>query len=99
MKKSWAYFLERVVFNVIFLNTGPSVPLHEIWSKSKRKRLRLVSLFRLGVGTLSLPKRNRVCSTLCDLYLSVVLATSDGEVNEKGEGTLRDAYYLNRLLL
>ena len=30
--------------------------------------------------------------TLCALYLTVFLARDDGGVNEKGEGTLRDAY-------
>ena len=36
--------------------------------------------------------RRRVRRTLCDLYLSIFLARSGGEVYEKGEGTLCDAY-------
>ena len=42
---------------------------------------------------MSLSLRRRVRRTLYDLYLSVFHARSDGKVDEKGEGTFRDAYF------
>ena len=42
---------------------------------------------------MSVSLRRRVRRTLHDLYLSVFHARSDGKVDEKGEGTFRDAYF------
>ena len=42
---------------------------------------------------MSVSLRRRVRRTLYDLYLSAFLAGSDGEVDEKGEGRFRDAYF------